>query len=219
MDRMRIVTAGVVVICAAMASHASAGVTVYTDRSAFLSAVAGLPGHPDTYIEDFNEFNADSATFYTNPLALNGFSAQAFGTVTTSANLVDASPFASSGKQDIDGTAYLRGQHQILPAMYYQLDFTYPSIAWGADVADVEQSGTNLQLSTGQVLDLAVTGASGQQFIGVISDTPFTSVTAIGGGGGDTVGLDNIVTVAVPEPATLAIGLVTGMGLLLRRGV
>jgi len=203
-----------VVVCALIGTHAEAAVTVYTDRTDFLNDVALLSG-VNVLHEDFNGFTSDTP-FQGTTLALNGFDVSGIGTAGTTFNLIDVSPFGSSGKQDIDGTTYLRGHHNE-NTRYYQMDFPVPALAWGGDIADVEQAGTNLLIDGITTLDLTDTGASGQQFIGVISDTPFSSLRAVGGGsGGDAVGIDNVVTV-VPEPTTIALAALGALALLRQR--
>ncbi|MEM7680544.1 MAG: PEP-CTERM sorting domain-containing protein [Planctomycetota bacterium] len=48
-------------------------------------------------------------------------------------------------------------------------------------------------------------GGQGQQFLGFISDTPFSTVTITSSFGGETFFLDNIEVEVVPEPASLAL--------------
>ncbi|WP_428387691.1 PEP-CTERM sorting domain-containing protein [Mucisphaera sp.] len=47
-------------------------------------------------------------------------------------------------------------------------------------------------------------GGQGQQFLGLASDTPFTTVTFTSAFGGETFFIDNAV-IAIPEPASLAL--------------
>lgn len=183
---------------------AGAAVTIFTDRSAFLDAVNNLNGPITIFEEDFNNVASD-LDFHTSPLTVNGFSVVGTGSFDTgTVSLVDVASFIASGKQAVDGTAYARLQHQATPtsqARGYEISFSDPTVAFGADVSDVEQANTNLLLSTGETIDLTTTGARGLQFIGVTADTAFTSIQSLSSGSGDTVGMDNVISAQVPEPS------------------
>ena len=185
-------------------SASSAAITAFSDRSLFESALNSLPGSYERHDEDLNAFISDTSFHETTALALDGFSIEGFGATPTTANAVDVSPFIASGKQEVDGSPYIRGQHQVSgAAKNYEITFPKEIFAWGSDVDDVEAGSTSLLLSSGESLDLS------NGFTGFISDVGITSLQSSGGGTGDTVGLDNITLVAVPEAkhAALVLGL------------
>jgi hypothetical protein len=182
-------------------SHAA--ITTYTDRALFEAALTGLNPSYERFDENLNGFSSD-VSFHSSSLALNGFSIAGFGASSSTINLVDTSPFESSGKQSFDTSSYLR-LHHFESTRGYTVTFSPGALAWGADVVDTERASSNLNLSDGTTLDFPTTGASNTSFIGFISDQQIFSMTSVGGVTGDAIGIDNVTTVLVPEPSSAGI--------------
>jgi len=192
-------------------ASSSASITTFANRALFEAALLDLSSEYERFDEDLNAFSVDTS-FQGISLPLNGFSIAGTGASTT-ANKIDSAPFEASGKQQIDNTPFLRAQHQTSgAASNYSITFERATFAWGADIDDVEQGTTSLLLSDGSVLDL------NNGFVGFVSTVGLTSMASNGGGTGDSVGIDNITLVAVPEPAASAaiVGFCV-LGLLARR--
>jgi hypothetical protein len=175
-----------------LANQAVAAITAFSDRAVFETAVSSLSGARSD--ENFEFFSADTS-FSANSIALNGFSVSAFGTAGSTAYQVDVVPFESSGKQNVNGTNYLRGNN-FGTNRGYEFSFTPAIFAFGFDVDDVENVSTSLLLSDGTTFNLS------NGFNGFVSDLPITFARSAGGGTGDSVGFDDFTTVAVPEPSS-----------------
>jgi hypothetical protein len=193
------------------------GITSYTDRAVFEAALAGLDPSYDQFDENLDNSVADQS-FQSSPVALHGFSIEGFGASSTTINIIDVSPFESSGKQSFDTSPYLR-VHHFESSRGYTITFAPGAFAWGADVVDVERGNSNLLLSDGSTLDFASDGARSKNFIGFISDQEIFSMTSVGGVTGDAIGLDNMTTILVPEPASAALllGLLSSFAIFKRR--
>jgi len=211
--------AAIAVALLMFAGHTSAGITTYTDRAAFDAALGNVTADINVHDEDFNSITVDTS-FHSTGLNFNGFDAIGQGDLTSTGNIIDAPDpnQISTGKQSINGSSYLRGYHlDNSTTRHFRLTFDGPAIAWASDIDDIEQGSSDLQLSTGETIDLQTSS----DFIGVIADTntPFAWVQSIGGtsGAGDAVGYDNMTTaLLIPEPASL-MALVAATGILVTR--
>lgn len=193
------------------ATPSQAAMTTYNTRGAF-SAAAGK-----STVQTFNQIVADTP-YSAAPLnvadqfTVGGTGLGAF----PGDNIIDVPPLSFAGA-DVDGTP----QIAVLTDEFINLviTFTQPVRAFGADFAGFNNPSEQAPFRTGIEIGgttflPALDGVT--QFWGVVSDTPFTTVSFISYDV-DRFAIDNVVfataeTGAVPEPATWAI-MIAGFGL------
>jgi hypothetical protein len=198
--------AGIAVLFIVSMSTANAALVQYSDRTLFEAASGILSS------EDFNSYTTD-VSFSMSPLDVGDFTITYDGVLVSGWNMIDATPFAMSSLLDIDGTSYMLGG--LAEAETIVLTFDSAITAFGADFTglndDVARSLFNI---AGDTISLPVQSGLTTLFFGVVSDTPFDTVTLMGLSSSEGYGMDNVAygsgTVSVPEPTTLAL---MGLGL------
>ena len=204
---MRRLLFGVALLAASFAAAEAATVAVFTDRTAFLAALASFE------TEDLNGVGAD--------ISFNGADATV-GALTfrndngTSLGEVDAPDpeVQFPGSFDIDGTTlanFFVGFDSATIALAEEVT------AFGADWASLNGTGSQIFSAGGAEISPAPASAANGviQFYGFISDMPFSTVTISGvQNEGDGFSGDNFVfgAAVVPLPASLPL-LLTGLAL------
>lgn len=201
----------------------AATLTTFDDRALFDAATT-------TSTEDFESFIRDTSFLYTT-LDIGPF------TVTNNAavdpdlddyNFIDVPPQAFSTLPP-DASTHLVGG--LFDGDTIVLTFDSPITAFGADFRGFVPSSQFSQFEiAGQTLDSPRASGFPTLFFGVISDSPFSTVTVRGLGFpiGDSFGMDNVAygsasPAAIPVPATLpllalALAAIGGLATARRRG-
>ena len=188
-----------------------AGLTGFTDRTAFEVAIGGSNGS-----EDFSSFLTD-ADFTVSSVAANNMTISGDSSVDAPiTNKIDASPLEVSGIYS-NGTSYLFGQLFLLEQI--RIDFIRGVTAWGGDFngAANANAGNNTSIQVFSSTDLLL---GSLQLIDAGGDAGFTSFNGFNLNAGevasyiilqnsnpndnDAFGLDDIAF-KVPAPATLAL--------------
>ena len=167
-----------------------------------------------------NDFTTGART-----ITLSGFSlSYATGNAGDSFGVTDVlnpTP-GSSGLGPTAGSKYLYADFSAGANNAVGFNFVSPILAFGIDIKDLEVANINYLTSSGDAGTAGVPGIDGNvQFFGIVSDTPFTSVsfTEPGLAQGDGLAFDqttfSLAAAAVPEPATLGLFMA---GLLFLRG-
>jgi hypothetical protein len=198
-----------------LAGGANAAITLYSDRSLWAAAAGGSPD----LFEDFNGLTSDvdlvggSVDVAGGRLRIAGESFQ------VGALGIDAPPLGLTAI-DVNGTALLAARLDYLYSTALTFTFAAPVISWGADInPDFNDRGQSVDFVLDGVIQggyqLPVSDVTG--FVGLISDTPFTTMRINKELGVAWHGIDDLAAHAAPVPATLAL-LATGLlGLRLRR--
>jgi len=168
---------------AAMQSAASAALTVFTDRGAFLAAAGGTP-----VTETFDT----ARTFAVGPNLYNGVDYHVYGTTAGGNNI---------GGGVLNGDLFTSG------GVPYGVNYVFPNAlkAWGQDFNGAATASGLFFTIDGQTLRLADSLPNpGTGFYGVVSTNPFTHVDISGGASPNEIySGDNLTYVpAVPEPTT-----------------
>jgi len=219
-------TQALALLLLALAGAGAAGATpvIYTDRSSWDADVGG-----DIFLEDFDDFSADTS-FRAGAVDVGPFSlVQGGGLVTaTGVNLIDVSPFAFSGAEDVNGTPYVLGWANstavgVATSAFVEMVFDVPVAAWGADFANAS-NGADLWIflvpsdaqGPSDWLSLCVGCNIDDGFFGFVDDETnlYSSVilaaVPFSNGTGERFGFDNVSGATVPEPST---ALLFGLGL------
>lgn len=119
-------------------------------------------------------------------------------------------PFGGTGVSATDGSNYLFVVYptsSVPGGASVTFQFANPISVFGTNMRDVENISISYETSEGENGTAASPAANGAvQFFGIISDTPFTSITFSGPGvsTGDGVVFDE-TTYVIPEPSTTAL--------------
>lgn len=200
--------AAAVALTATAQIAAAATFTVYTDRTAFETAVgAGLTIETfDSQTSDVN-FGGGSTVF--NDLTLSADDTNALY------NKIDASPI--SPEVDANGTTLVNFFTNA--ADDAAIDFSAPTYAFGADFKNLNDVIARTEIEVlGSIFAPSVEASGALRFFGVISDMAFSTVN-FRGLQNDVFGADNVSysTVApIPLPAG-GLLLLTGLGALALR--
>lgn len=220
---LRVLFVLAVMILVGAGVRALAAITTYTDRNAWLRAAGGAPDA----VVNFHEFER-SVSFAADPITFNAhnfgvvspvFTASVIGGPTPVGENIVAVPSSittSATRLPFD-TPHLR---------VYGDDTTHPLFQFASSLTAV---GMQVQVGEGQSRffftptaggpPMAVAGPVSDGFFGVISTTPFNAMNfgvrsiEIGGGAGPAatnvyrLAIDDVETVAAPEPMTLTLGL------------
>ncbi len=197
----------------ALASTARGGLITYSDRGAFLAALAGSQ-QSESFEDEPIDVQAGSRTIATSTsqIAFNGDSGAFFG----------VNDQVVGGRGPTDGSQYL--QVGFIGTSNVHFLFAQPLLAFGIDVVD--KNVNDLDGIVGDFTQNSSIDPGGEgnvQFWGVIA-TPDFAFTDVGFAGlgpsvpGDTFALDNVVFVQVPEPGSVILaGLALLAGVLLVR--
>ena len=195
---MKILASIIVVSCVAVSSL-QAQLTVFTDRSDWENALGGLI----VVTEDFNSIDpfefADGQTLVTSNLSVTRDGSMNGGDGFLA--IADGSEFGN-----LDGTNFLDGETGASPHEVVSFDFLGRSaFAFGADFFS-PFSGDGIALSVaGEIVLLDSIAGFDSGFVGVISDSAFTTVDIIGNPEKLTFqelwSADN-VSYAIPEPSS-----------------
>ncbi len=201
-----------VLIVAAGQVHAA---TVYTDKTAWQAALATAGGSVD-FTVDFNSFTTDTP-FRTSALDLGPFSLEQIAGDTSDGNLVDVAPIGWS--LSVNGSP--QASIWAFDDRIVDMVFDAPVLGFGGDMQAYNNLSLNVDLNLGTAGTAMWDAPSGATFIGIVSNTPFTTARfSDGGDSTQTWGWDNIQggSGAVPEPTTLAIwAMFGGLGLIAAR--
>jgi len=191
---------GASALFAALTSAAGAALITYSDRTSFEGAAGTLSA------ENFNSFASD-VSFSGTTIDIGAFTITHNGTTGGSFNLIDVPPLVL-GAFDIDGTTLMNGG--VVQGESIVLTFDAPIMAFGADFSALNDNAPRsfFQIA-GEDITLAQAVGITTIFFGVVSDTPFTTVTLVGLPDSEGYGMDNVAysssVARVPEPATLAL--------------
>ena len=194
----------------AIVSPATAAVTTYPNRAAWLAA-AGTP----TGGEDFNGFTADTSVQPAS-VPIQGANVTADNVpFAAPKNWIDVPPFMNNSWYSVDGTPVLQGE--IEDDHWLRITFTKPVTAWAVDMRRPRiQEGATVNIEVYSAADVFLGSIpvprdhedGALQFYGftvsggTASRLVFSTVTTFGN---SVFGLDNIQFVAVPEPTTLTV--------------
>jgi len=195
--------------------ESEASVITYTSRVGWETAVSGS----SIFNEDFESFLVDTE-FRTVTVDVGHFTLRQIGTGLSFRNLIEAPPFEY---EDNNGTKHASMFTEFDSPIKVEMAFHHPIFAWGAnfyDASENEKLNLDLVLDMGGVITTIPvpvnTGFFGfvtspQENVGKLIFKSRTSLTA-----GEGFGLDNI-SGAVPEPVTVLLLGLGGLGLLRKR--
>jgi hypothetical protein len=175
---------------------------VFTDRTAFENALGA-----NLKMESFESFPVGASGLINGVLHATDFSAHAIpGSGFTISTGYLSGGYPTSGNQWIG---------QVGTVIY---EFNKPTRAFAADFIDYGDGGSgtlNVGLDTRTPFQVAATPRLDLNYLfwGVISDTPFKSVTVENTNNNESMGLDkmNFTIENVPEPSTWALGLISSV--------
>ena len=215
MDLKRYVTVTVLITLLSFVISTQAGLTFYTDRNAWESAVSGA-----IVIEDFDSVTPSFLTEGINGAGLINIEM---------VNLSEVNQWNSidngSGYSNVNGTPYYQGACRYTdPDTITVLHLPFLTRAFGGDFESTyspDLDGLTLQIngSRYEFSDL-MSSNGGTGFLGFISTTDtFSSVTLFDYDEilGESFGLDNVSFVAVPEPVIMVLLGIGGLMLRKRR--
>ena len=215
-NAVMLLTAAGLLICT---HQALAGLTFYTDRTAWSNAISG-----DIEMEDFDSVTPYSMTNnIVNPAGSIGI--ELLNALTSTQNAIND---GSLGSSSVNGTHHFRGNFSPFDSQaLIILHLPHAVTAFGGDFFSTHNSdGLALEFDGQQYLfeDMLPSG-NGDGFWGIISSSPFTTITLLdpvqndSDSGiyrvGETFGLDNVSFAEVPEPTAFC--LLTIGSLCLRR--
>ena len=186
-----------------LAGQSGATVTTFHSRSAWNAAVGGAPVSDTT----FNSFAMDTS-FQTTAVNAGAFSLSQVGTEPNDRNYIDV-PTLQFGDFDVDGTPVANLFVFESKGLSVSMNFATPVWGFGADFRDADPP----------FLDLDLVGAAGtttlsvdvdDRFFGFLMSPTIGITEIIFKGNGNGFAIDNVVSVAVPEPSTFAL---LGIGL------
>jgi len=206
------------------APRPASAVTMFTDPLAFDAALGGLGGV--TTVIDFDSLAA--GTIINSGDEIDGTT---FNYSYSSGDSLRVTETAEAGQETTSGTQFLgtdfAGNFNLIEdAEGFDLGFSAPTIAIGlffTTVDDILDGDFQLTTTEGTVSNLASDsvllgdGVTRLHFVGLVADNPFSSAqirtcgSDSGCGGFFLYGVDDVTSVAVPEPSTT---LLTGAGLL-----
>ncbi len=182
-------------LCGAVS--ASAQITVYTDRNAFLAAVGGYG------VDTYDDLDID---LYDSPFAR---SAGAYSYTATAPSGLYGAGSGSDGwlstNVDSDGIVF----SDFAPGVT-----AFGGYFFGSDVLGSFLPGGTLQFTAtgGGTLNYTLSNATTSSFLGFVSSSPLSSVTMTSGGDYWVTANDLTLAMPVPEPETYAMMLM-GLGL------
>ena len=197
-------------VMTAFSTTTSAALDVYFDRTSWEAALGGeIP-----VVEDFNDVSpfefADGESLVTSKLSVTRDGGANAGDGALA--IVDGGEFGT-----IDGTNFLDGETGIEPHETVIIEFLGQSVfAYGSDyTSPFSGDGIGLEVD-GETVLLDSIPDFDTGFVGVVSDTPFDSVSIVGTA--DAISFqelwsaDNLSYAAViPEPASLSLLLIGGL--------
>ena len=181
--------------------HATASLTIYTDRTAWENAVGNI-----FMTENFNSVTPFDLSDGLNDVGLFDIFVVGTANLTFPNSIID--PNITPNSLNIDGTTFLRGAS--LPASFPTLIFSDPIIGFGADWTSPTSAGMLTLQILGDVVEFDVHAPLGG-FLGVVSDTLFTEVAMPAENAfTEGYGMDN-VSFAIPAPGALAFIALAGL--------
>jgi len=192
-----------------VSANADAAITTYTDRTSFEAAAGAIT------FEDFESFVVD-APFHTSAVDVGDFTLSMTGLPSTAYNFIDIAP-PETPETNVNGSTNMRVFTDDSPLSNLIFEFDTAMTAFGADFRSINDTIVRTQLIVGSdIVALPVAASSGLfSFFGFSSDIAFTSIT-FEGLANDVYGIDN-VSYSIPEPATVLLLGLGGLGLLRRR--
>jgi hypothetical protein len=185
-----------------VAGAANAAVTTYTTQAAFTAATGS------TTLVTFNDF-ASEASFQTSSVDAGPFSLLGFGDQ-LGRNYIDLPP-VQFPSINVDGTTIVNAITG--PSAGLTITFDTPILAFGATFRDLQTSSIRTVIEVaGTTVTPAVRPPGGFQFLGIVSDTPFTTLRFVNVDPlvVDGFSMDNVLfatTAPVPAPGGSALAL------------
>jgi hypothetical protein len=201
MGYMRSVAVGFILLAAS--TGANAAVITYTNSTSFFNALGSNPFFTETYEGlPVNSTIADGTTI--NGITYTTFPAGTDGRIDNLYNRIGNQSLAL--QRGADATAFfLSGDSMTVNFASFE---NAVGIFFNANPSPV--GSLTISTSEGVAGSGAAYDFSTLYFVGLISDTPFSSATIGGGANASVFNLDNLTVAAIPEPVTLS---VFGVGL------
>jgi len=199
---------GVATLTSALTGGANAALSLYENAASFNSSTASLA------TETFDSFTTEDS-FRTVALDVGPFTLSMTGSTSGGANYIDLAAFVTSYSH-INNTNYALVHPYNGGALF--ITFDTPIKAFGADFAALNDGLVRTSITVnGQTVSPSSTTTNVTRFVGVVSDTPFTTVQ-LTSNTGDFYGIDNVVYgTAVPEPSSSLLICLGGIGMMMRR--
>jgi len=197
-------------------NSARAAVQFFNDRATWQAAAGGA-----TFTEDFSSFAADTP-FHSVPVSLSGMTISREGPEAGVSNFIDVPPLVfSGGSGTAQGELFTNFNEGINVGTQVRIAFAQPNVAFGFDAwaaSDFEDAILEVYDATAVVGSQALPGGAGP-FLGYVlsggdaaTSVRFVSATLIVGTTGEGFAIDNLAGVAVPEPPTVALSSLAGVG-------
>ncbi len=196
-------------LASGFASSSRAAISIYTTAAAFEATIPNL-NTTGSYLNNFSGATGGAQTNYT--ASGNGFSytATQSGATPQTTVIIGSNPLLRSAGGDLILTA-AGGSYNAIGGNFLQSNAIGSTNGTGNVTVTVVNSGGETQ---------SVTFLTSSSFRGFVSTTPITTVTVSGFSGGSYHAVDNLrvglgiaPTAAAPEPGTLALLTLGGLGM------